>query len=92
LYGLLQAVVKADSQSNRKWQISCGSKAPERILTNTLAFTFMTGTDWYKCGRWLLCLECVDKILSLSAVLKQWLLQQRETEASFVLYNLYSAL
>jgi len=39
-------------------------------------------TDWYKCGSWLLCLECADKTL-IFAVLKQWLLQQRETEASF---------
>jgi len=48
-----------------------------------LAFTFMTGTDWYKCGSWLLCLEFAVKLL-IFVVLKQQLLQQRETEASFV--------
>jgi len=33
-------------------------------------------------------LELADKILT-SVVLKRWLLQQRETEASFVFYNWY---
>jgi len=41
--------------------------------------------DWCKCGSWLLWLECADKLL-IFAVLKQWLLQQRETGACF-LYN-----
>ena len=42
----------------------------------------MTAPDWYtsKCGSWLLCLYCADKI-SIFAVLKRWLLQKGETEA-----------
>jgi len=31
-----------------------------------------------------LCLEIADKIIWIFAVLKQWLLQQKETEARFV--------
>ena len=40
-------------------------------------------TNRYKCGSWLLCIESADKIL-IFVVLTQWLLQQREIEASFV--------
>ena len=61
------------------------------IVIISLAFALITGhTDWYKCGRWLLCLEFADKIL-IFAVLKQWLLQDRETEVSFV-YIIYNTM
>ena len=45
-----------------------------------LLFYFITDI---KCACWLLCLESVHYILRF-VVLMQWLLQQRETEASFV--------
>jgi len=40
-------------------------------------------TNRYNCGSWLVCIESADKIL-IFVVLTQWLLQQREIEASFV--------
>ena len=41
-------------------------------------------TDINICVSWLLCLVCMDKFFLTFAVLKQWHLQQRETEDSFV--------
>jgi len=55
---------------------------PQILYRQKWAFSSMTAPDWYtsKCGSWLLCLYCVDKI-SIFAVLKRWLLQKGETEA-----------
>ena len=59
------------------------------LITASHRFTFVTGR-WlvykcgiYKCGSWLLRLEFAYRIL-IFGVLKQRLLQQGETEASFV--------
>ena len=60
---------------------SCAMNKP--LLLPMTALANWQATDLYKCGSSLLSLEFVYKIL-IFAVLQRWLLEQRETGASFV--------
>ena len=72
-------------------------KKPLIIILHNIAHTVSTDVSFYiydrpltgSCGNWLLCLQCVDKLFFyIFAVMKQCLLQRRNTESSFVCIGL----